>query len=90
MGQAVRRPGSLVRGESLTFGDVSIDRNEVRRGRRAAPWASIQEVKVEKGWITIKQEGRFRPLHKQEVARIPNFSLFITLVEKLREGLRVG
>ncbi|GAA4633887.1 hypothetical protein GCM10023196_073230 [Actinoallomurus vinaceus] len=81
---------SLERGESLTFGDVTIDRNGVRRGRHAAPWVSIQEVKVEKGWITIKQEGKFRPLHKQEVAGIPNFSLFITLVEKLREGLRVG
>jgi hypothetical protein len=79
---------SLKSGESLTFDDVTIDANGFQQGKHMVPWAMIREVTVDKGWLTVKRADKRRAVYQREVSRIPNFTLFITLVESRRDSAR--
>jgi hypothetical protein len=96
LGQAAARqvaqaqlPGALAalqRGQSLTFGDIVINMSGIASKQNATPWSSIRAVEVNKGIVRIRKEGKFLPLPKRPVSKIPNVLLFVALADTLRDS----
>jgi hypothetical protein len=79
---------ALARGEQLAFGDITISLAGVHTAKGFVPWTSIREVRVQGGFVRIKQADKFFALSWEPVGRIPNFPLFFTLAENLRLNSR--
>ncbi|WP_225850287.1 DUF6585 family protein [Streptomyces sp. HPF1205] len=77
---------ALARGVDLDFAGMVINTVGVRRDDSLVPWSSIAEVRVDDGQVTIKKAGTRRSLASKSVSGIPNFPLFLTLVDQLRHG----
>jgi hypothetical protein len=80
-------PGALAAlrsGQSLAFGDIVINTSGIQGKHSATPWSSIWDVQVSKGIVRIKTEGKFLPLSRRPVGKIPNFLLFVALTDALR------
>ncbi|KAA2261434.1 hypothetical protein F0L68_16735 [Solihabitans fulvus] len=77
---------ALNAGQRVTFGDLWMSREEVGSGVKSVRWPEIQEVKVHNGYVTIKIAGKWRGLTTTMVRQIPNFFVFLTLAERLRES----
>ena len=83
--QLPRALETLGKGESLTFGDITISAAGVQAAKQSVvPWPEITEVKVDKGYVRIKRANKVLALSNRPVARIPNFPLFMTLADALR------
>lgn len=96
LGQAAARqvaqaqlPGALAavqQGQSLAFGDIVINMSGIASKHNATPWSSIREVQVSKGNVRIRKEGKFLPLSKRPISKIPNVLLFVALADTLRDS----
>ncbi|MQY06207.1 DUF6585 family protein [Actinomadura macrotermitis] len=83
--QLPRAVAALRAGERLTFGDIWLTAREVGSGQKGVPWAQVQDVKIHDGVVRIKVAGRWRALTTALVRWTPNFFVFLTLAQRLRE-----
>lgn len=84
---AVQLPGAMAavaRGETLGFGDISVNRAGIAAGNNSVAWHQLQEVRVKEGYVSLKVEGRWRGISRTAVAQIPNFFVFLALADRLR------
>ncbi|MCO6003375.1 hypothetical protein NE236_00085 [Actinoallomurus purpureus] len=71
-------------GGTLTFGDISINRETVGASGKSVPWSQIQEIRVKDGLVSLRVQGRWLSLTTTMVRSIPNFFVFYALAERLR------
>ncbi|MET9487961.1 DUF6585 family protein [Nocardia sp. NPDC006630] len=84
---AAQLPGALAAadaGQTLTFGSITLNRNAVTAHGQAVPWRDIQEVRVQKGFVSIRVAGQWLSLTKVTVSAIPNVFIFLEIAERLR------
>jgi len=73
----------LNRGEQLTFGDLQINASGIQAPKGFVPWSSIKAVNIDRGRVSVRQEGKFFSLSSQGAEKIPNCPLFLTLGQML-------
>jgi len=75
---------ALDNGQKITFGPLALDRAKFYSGKKELTWAEIPAVKIEKGIISVKKEGKgWFNWTAVSVPQIPNFYVFITILERL-------
>ncbi|MFF7213159.1 DUF6585 family protein [Streptomyces sp. NPDC008238] len=75
----------LAEGGTLTFGDIAVNRTGVATPRRGAvTWQEIEGVRVSDGVLVLKKAGKSLSWSSKKVKDIPNFPLFLSLVDELR------
>jgi Family of unknown function (DUF6585) len=78
----------LEEGRALTFGDITVDRSGIATPRRGSvTWPEIQDVRVTGGVLLLKKAGKSLSWSSAKVKDIPNFFLFLTLVDGLRRSV---
>ncbi|GAA1980047.1 DUF6585 family protein [Kitasatospora viridis] len=75
-------------GQVLTFGSFTVNAHGLTAGNKGVAWAEVQQIKTERGFLSIKQQGRWLSLTSMPVSRIPNFFVFRTLADHLTESAR--
>lgn len=71
-------------GGALTFGNITLDRQNVSVAGKHIPWAQIQEIRVKDGSVSLRVAGKWLPLTTTMVRSIPNFFVFHALADRLR------
>lgn len=90
--QAITRaqlPGLLAgleQGGTLTYGELSVNLGGVATARDSLTWADIAKVEVSQGVLVLRRTGKKLPWARVPVKKIPNFFLFLALVDRLRQG----
>ncbi|WP_067709290.1 DUF6585 family protein [Nocardia yamanashiensis] len=74
----------LGRGESLTFGELTVDAHGIRAGKHVAAWDEIKDIDSWSKTIDVYKRGRFRPIAMVPKAKMGNLRLFLTLAGHLR------
>lgn len=70
-------------GGTVSFGNVSLSRTGLTKGGKTLPWNEIQGVQIQKGYITVKQQGKWLRWANIPVSSIPNMVVFLTLVDRI-------
>lgn len=70
-------------GQTLHFGPLAVDRQALSADGVRVPWNRIEALKLDKGWLTVRAEGRWTAVSKEPVHAIPNFFVFHALAEQL-------
>ncbi|MEU4093801.1 DUF6585 family protein [Streptomyces sp. NPDC026673] len=77
----------LDEGRTVTFADISVNRTGVATPRRGAvTWPEIESVRVSDGVLVLKKAGKSLSWSSRKVKDIPNFILFLALVDELRRS----
>ncbi|MGW0311215.1 DUF6585 family protein [Streptomyces flavidovirens] len=74
------------RGETVSFGDISVNRDAVTAYGRSVTWDRIRQISVEAGTVSLNVAGKWLPLTSTKVSSIPNFFVFHALAEHLRRS----
>jgi hypothetical protein len=56
--------------------------------RGAVQWSEIQKIEVQNGVVFLSKAGKRLAWSNTPVAKIPNFFLFLTVVDHLRQNHR--
>ncbi|MFF3614876.1 DUF6585 family protein [Streptomyces sp. NPDC002580] len=90
---AAQMPGMLrmlEEGRQLAFGDISLDRDGVATAKRGGvTWPEIEDVRVDNGMLALRKAGKWLSWSSKPVKNIPNFLLFLALVDHLRRSAAV-
>jgi hypothetical protein len=77
----------LAEGQTLTFGDISVSNGGIATSKRGAvTWPEIQDVRVSNGVLVLRKAGKSLSWSSKKVGDIPNFFLFLSLVDELRRS----
>ncbi|MGW3244266.1 DUF6585 family protein [Streptomyces sp. NPDC001070] len=77
----------LAEGQTLTFGDISVNNGGIATSKRGAvTWPEIQDVRVSDGILVLRKAGKSLSWSSKKVGDIPNFFLFLSLVDELRRS----
>jgi hypothetical protein len=75
---------SLQNGQKVSFGPLALDKQKLYSGKKELPWTEIPSVKIEKGNISIKKEGKgWFNWAAVSVPQVPNFYVFYEIVRRL-------
>lgn len=66
-------------GNVISFGPLSVSQQGLSNGRELLPWTSIKEVGVQRGYVSVRKEGKWFNWSTVAVANIPNFFVFLAL-----------
>ncbi|MGO4458494.1 DUF6585 family protein [Streptomyces sp. M-16] len=81
-------PGALdlvSRGEPLRFGDLVVDAHGMATSKRGSlPWSAVERVEVKNGMVFVGRSGKLLAWSNTPVRKIPNFFLFLAVVDQLR------
>jgi hypothetical protein len=67
-------------GGIVTFGPLSVSLQGVSNGRETISWDQVKDVSVNRGIVIVKKEGKWLSWSSVRVANIPNFFVFMALV----------
>lgn len=67
-------------GSAVTFGQLSVSLQGVSNGKETISWEQVKDVKVNRGIVIVKKEGKWLSWSSVRVANIPNFFVFLALV----------
>lgn len=85
--QLLDAQATLTIGQQVAFGDFVVSTQGVHTQKHGVvPWSQIKDVQVRNGYVQFKKEGKFLALSSRPVSAIPNFVLFMVLVDALRKG----
>jgi len=68
-------------GNTITFGPISINQQGVSNGKELLPWSQNKGIEVRRGIVSVKKEGKWLNWSSVGVPRIPNFYVFMALVD---------
>ncbi len=71
------------RGETLHFGKLQLSQAGIGNGKETLPWSQIKGVAVNQGYISIQKAGKWLRWSNAAVAKVPNFFIFMALVEQI-------
>ena len=73
---------ALQQGDAVQFGSIEITRRELLHGKRKYPWAEINKVKLDRGFLIIeKQSAHWKRRMRLSAQRIPNIDLCFQLIQ---------
>ncbi len=75
-------------GSTVTFGPLSINQQGISNSKEMLPWSAVKDLQVRKGIVSVKKEGKWFNWSTVGVARIPNFYVFMALVDYASKGRR--
>ena len=75
-------------GSTLTFGPLSINQQGISNSKEMLPWSQVKDLQVKRGIVSVKKEGKWLNWSTVGVARIPNFYVFMALVDYVSKGRR--
>jgi hypothetical protein len=67
-------------GGIVTFGPLSVSLQGVSNGKETISWDQVTDVKVNRGIVIVKKEGKWLSWSSVRVATIPNCFVFLALV----------
>jgi len=70
-------------GETVRFGKLSLSNEGLSNGRETVPWDQVEEVKLERGTITVRKEGKWLSWANVTVGGTPNVFVFLTMVDRI-------
>jgi hypothetical protein len=70
-------------GSTLNFGTLSVNTQGVSNGKELVSWDQIKKIEVNNGIVTVKKEGKWLSWSSVQVAKIPNFFIFMALVDAI-------
>ncbi|HKF37334.1 MAG TPA: DUF6585 family protein [Ktedonobacteraceae bacterium] len=70
-------------GSTVTFGPLSVSMQGVSNSKELITWDQIKEFKVNNGMVIVKKEGKWLSWSSVQVANIPNFFVFLALVNAI-------
>lgn len=73
-------------GNALLFGTLSVSVQGISHGRETLVWNQVQGVEVKRGYVAVKKAGKSRAWVRLRVSTIPNFFVFMGLVNYARTG----
>ena len=73
---------ALQSGQSAKFGPLAISLQGLTAGNKTLNWSDIKAVKIQRGVIAVKKEGRWFNWAQATVPQIPNFYVFYELVRR--------
>ncbi|GLW68578.1 hypothetical protein Kpho02_08770 [Kitasatospora phosalacinea] len=77
--------GLLGGGGTVHFGDMVVNAAGVATANRnGVPWGEVEQVEVRRGTVAVRRAGKWLPWSNTPVHKIPNFFLFLCVVEELR------
>jgi hypothetical protein len=71
-------------GQTLSFAPFSVNQQGIGNGREWLLWPQVQAVDVKQGRVSVKKVGTSRAWGTALVGKVPNFPVFLTVVEELR------
>ncbi|MCP4417690.1 MAG: hypothetical protein GY805_13790 [Chloroflexi bacterium] len=77
-------------GGKVHFGKLSVDRLGISNGKETIAWSDAEDLKVSKGFITIRKKGKWLNWSNVTVGETPNIFVFLALVKgvmKKKPGL---
>lgn len=81
-------PGALDlvgRGETVRFGDVAVNAHGMATAKRGSlPWSAVERVEVKNGMVFVGRSGKLLAWSNTPVRKIPNFFVFLAVVDQLR------
>ncbi|GGP70325.1 DUF6585 family protein [Streptomyces abikoensis] len=81
---------TLERGAAIQFGDIAMTMGGIATVKRGAvQWSEIQKIEVKNGVVFLAKAGKLLSWSNTPVAKIPNFFLFLTVVDQLCAGHRL-
>ncbi len=75
-------------GNTVTFGPLSISQQGISNGKEMLPWSQVKNLQVKRGVVCVQKEGKWFNWSTVGVARIPNFYVFMALVDYASKGQR--
>jgi len=81
---------SIMAGQTLTFGQFSVNTQGIGNGHEFIPWQQVQDVKVSRGRVSVKRANKFFNWSSTTVSRIPNFFVFLAVTQQMirKSGMR--
>ncbi len=73
-------------GSTITFGPLSISLQGASNGRELLPWSQIKELRLNRGFVTVRKEGKWLTWSSIRVANVPNIFVFMALVDYVLKG----
>ena len=70
-------------GETLHFGKLTVNQQGIGNGKETVPWNQIKGVQVNQGYVAVKREGKWLRWANVPVAGVPNFFVFMALVDQI-------
>lgn len=68
-------------GSTVNFGPLSINQQGISNSKEMLPWSQYKDMQVRRGIISVKKEGKWLNWSSIGVARIPNFYVFMSLLD---------
>jgi hypothetical protein len=76
---------ALQGGANVEFGSLVINRGGLSTGSRSLRWDEVQAVQIQQGYLQIKRANGWLRWSAKPVSQIPNFFVFLTAVNQLRQ-----
>ena len=70
-------------GEMLHFGKLTINQQGIGNSKEIVPWAQVKGVEVNQGYVAVKRESKWLRWANVPVAGVPNFFIFMALVDQI-------
>ena len=71
-------------GQTVAFGRLSLNQQGVSYGKVLLPWQQVKGIQTKQGFIYIQKEGNpSRSLQTVAASQIPNFNVFMALVDSI-------
>ncbi|WP_330297131.1 DUF6585 family protein [Streptomyces sp. NBC_00503] len=75
----------LEQGGTVRFGDIAMTGSGISTAKRGAvQWSEIQKIEIKNGTVFLTKAGKMLSWSNTPVAKIPNFFLFLAVVDHLR------
>lgn len=85
--QLPRAMAAIQRGETVTFGELALNARGITcTGRSQVPWAQVDRVQVNRGYVSLRQAGRWQSWSRGQASQIPNLFVFLTLADLLQQN----
>jgi hypothetical protein len=75
---------ALKAGSRLEFGPLAMDYNKLYHGKKELNWDQVQSLKIQGGYVSVKQEQGWFRWAKVGVPQIPNFFILYALLKEFR------
>jgi hypothetical protein len=70
-------------GGDIIFGPITVSNKGLTRGKKTLSWSEIKAVNINNGVLYVEKRGGWFSWTSVAVARIPNFYVFLALVDQI-------
>ncbi|MFD8978337.1 DUF6585 family protein [Streptomyces sp. NPDC059564] len=75
----------LSRGGTAHFCDIAVNAGGMATAKRGTlPWSEVQRVEVKNGMVFVEKAGKLLPWSNTPVRKVPNFFMFLAVVDHQR------